>query len=209
MRKSFLILAATLCTFLGTRGQTYLLDRPELYIGTSHGATASMVQFSPKVRQDILLGYNGGLTVCYMAEKGMGIQGEINFSQRGWKEKEGLHTRRLEYIEVPFMSHFALGEKVRFIVNLGPKAAILLKETTLVDLVADDDRSGQHEAVEHWFDYGVVLGIGLEVAAGRQLIQLEARANYSLSTLYERKVTFDYSNNMNLSLNLGWLVRVN
>ena len=49
----------------------------------------------------------------------------------------------------------------------------------------------------------------MEVAARRQCFQLEVRANYSLSTVFQSKQQYDFSNHMNLALNLGWMIRVN
>ena len=49
----------------------------------------------------------------------------------------------------------------------------------------------------------------MEVAARRQFFQLEVRADYSLSTVFQSKQQYDFSNHMNLALNLGWMIRVN
>lgn len=209
MRRLYFILITVLITSLGAKTQTYLLDPPELYIGTSHGATASMLYFSPNVKQNILLGYNGGVTVRYVSEKGKALQAELNFSQRGWTEKGGLYTRRLNYMEIPLLMNLFWGKKVRFFGNLGPKASFLIHEQTLVDKVPEANRKDQHREIDKRFDYGVTLGLGLEFAMKRQCFQLEARANYSLSSLFEREIYYNFSNNMNLTLNLGWMIRVN
>ena len=44
-----------------------------------------------------------------------GIQGEINFSQRGWKEviedgSNNTYHRAMNYIEVPLLAHLAFGK---------------------------------------------------------------------------------------------------
>ncbi len=209
MRRLLFIFITALVPFSGTIAQTYLLDSPELYIGTSHGATASMVYFSPEIKQDILLGYNGGLSIRYITEKGKALQAEINLSQRGWTEKGGLYSRQLSYIEVPLLMNLFWGKKVRFFGNLGPKAAFLIHDRTLADLIPEEERKDQHREIDHKFDYGVALGLGLEFAARRQCFQLEVRANYSLSTLLESKQQYNFSNHMNVALNLGWMIRVN
>ena len=209
MRKWLIILAAALLPPLGAAAQTYLLRSPELYIGTSHGATASMIQFSPNVKQDILLGYNGGLLVRYVTEKGKALQSEVNFSQRGWTERGGLYSRQLTYVEVPLLMNLFWGKKVRFFGNLGPKASFLIGDRVLADRLPDEERDARHAELDHWFDYGVTLGLGLEFAARRQCFQLEVRANYSLSTLFQSKQYYDFSNHMNVALNLGWMIRVN
>jgi len=44
----------------------------------------------------------------------------------------------------------------------------------------------------------------------KNVFQLDARANYSLSDIFSNNKTdyFDTSNNINVSLNLGWLWQV-
>ncbi len=73
------------------------LDQPEIYLGTSHGVSASMIHFSPSVEQEILLGYNGGIVFRYIDEKNVGVQAELNFFQRGWKEKGNASDGRVVY----------------------------------------------------------------------------------------------------------------
>jgi len=62
------------------------LDKPEMYIGANFGVTESMVMFKPSIPQGFLMGYNGGIVFRYIAEKNVGMQVELNFSQRGWTE---------------------------------------------------------------------------------------------------------------------------
>lgn len=69
-----------------------------------------------------------------------GIQGEINFSQRGWKEviedgSNNTYHRAMNYIEVPLLAHLAFGKDkgngARFIINLGPQVGFLLGEKNI------------------------------------------------------------------------------
>ena len=75
---------------------------PEVYLGLNGGMSASMLYFNPQVKQSFLTGYNGGLTFRYIGKKSLGVQAELNYSQRGWKESDGLYARQLNYIELPF-----------------------------------------------------------------------------------------------------------
>ena len=109
------------------------LDQPEIYIGTSHGAIGSMVMFKPSVSQSYLLGYNGGLIFRYISEKNVGMQAELNYSQRGWSESDSNYERQLNYIELPFLTHIYFGNKTRFFFNIGPKVSYLISEKVLVD----------------------------------------------------------------------------
>ena len=87
------------------------LIQPELYLGANFGITESEVIFNPAINQSFLRGYNGGLVFRYIAEKNVGMQAELNFSQRGWTESSGLYSRQLNYLELPFMTHIFIGKK--------------------------------------------------------------------------------------------------
>ena len=89
-----------------------------------------LCQFHPQHQADELHSQNLNLG-RYISEKYFkmicGIQGEINFSQRGWKEviedgSNNTYHRAMNYIEVPLLAHLAFGKDkgngARFIINL-------------------------------------------------------------------------------------------
>jgi len=201
---------------MAVSAQVTLLERPEIHIGMSHGATASQLMFQPSVRQDFLLGYNGGFMLRYTTEAGRALQVEINYSQRGWTERHNLYARRLNYIEMPLLMHFAFlqRERVSLFYNIGPKISFLLNEQVLHDNVEIpmDERNERHRNnISNHFDYGLTGGIGVQFTANRQIFLLEARANYSLSTTFpnDRRHFYNFSNNINAALNLAWLMQIN
>ena len=88
---------------------------PQLSVGINGGINLNSVSFSPRVRQNNLMGINGGLTARYISEKYFsmicGAQIELNFSQHGWDEfyqdyPELQYTRKMNYIEIPFLAHW-------------------------------------------------------------------------------------------------------
>src|ERR1035437_2989733 len=83
MRK---LLISFLIVFSGILSAQVRLDKPEMYIGANLGVTESMVMFKPAITQGFLMGYNGRIVFRYIAEKNVGMQVELNFSQRGWTE---------------------------------------------------------------------------------------------------------------------------
>lgn len=188
--------------------QTVFID-PEISVGVQGGYGASMVNFNPSVDQSFLTGYTGGLVFRYIAEKNVGIQAELNYVQRGWKEADNLYTRQLNYLEIPFMTHLYFGKNVRFYFNIGPKFAYLLSEKVLTDNTVSST-SLQHTAeVQNPFEYGLCGGFGLSFRIQKQIFQIETRAAYSLSDIYSNaKVDyFDASNNMGVSAHFAWLIQ--
>jgi len=186
------------------------LDKPEMYIGANVGVTESMVMFNPAVTQSFLMGLNGGFVFRYIAEKNVGMQAELNFSQRGWKEANGLYSRQLNYIELPFLTHIYVGRKNRVFFNIGPKISYLISEKVLANSSAVTTDLQHITSIQHPFDYGLCTGLGLLFNIGGNIYQLDTRANYSLSDVFndQKKDYFANSNNFNLSVNLAWLLKV-
>ena len=100
------------------------LTTPEIYFGVHGGAMASMVNFSPSVTQRALTPYMGataGLVFRYARHKYCGLQVELNWMQKGWREQETDYQRRLDYIELPFLAHINFGKQWRGFFNIGPQ----------------------------------------------------------------------------------------
>ena len=207
MRKylSIILLVYTVGLFAQAR-----LNQPEMYIGTSHGVVGSMVMFKPAVSQTYLLGYNGGLVFRYIAEKNVGMQAELNFSQRGWSQSDGLYERQLNYIELPFMTHIYVGDKGRVFFNLGPKISYLISEKVLVNNKLNSTDTQHTTLIENPFDYGLCAGLGFLFRIKKNVFQFDTRANFGLSDIYsnDKRDYFDTSNNVNLSVNFAWLLQV-
>lgn len=107
------------------------LEEHEYYLGIQGGALASMVRFSPTVTQSALKAYVGptaGLLFRYSGHKCCGLQLELNYMQRGWRETTIGYRRELDYIEMPFLTHIYFGNKFRGFVNLGPQIGVLINE---------------------------------------------------------------------------------
>jgi hypothetical protein len=186
------------------------LIKPEIYLGANFGVTESMVMFKPAVQQGFLQGYSGGLVFRYIAEKNVGMQAELNFSQRGWTEASGLYSRQLNYVELPFMTHIYIGKKSRFFINLGPKISYLVSQKTLLNQTVSSTDLQHITPVQKPFDYGLCAGLGILFNVHGNILQLDSRAYYALSDIYPNSKSdyFSNSNNLNLSVNLGWLIQV-
>lgn len=215
MRKTIvviLLLIACATTFAQPR-----LRQPEMYLGVQAGATASSVLFQPKVdymkplTKAIVLGANGGLVFRYSGQKCVGVQVELNYLQRGWREQNselGIdYTRRLHYIELPFLTHIYFGKKLcRGFINLGPEIGYCFREQT--SGTQNPLANKQYANIDNRFDWGVAGGLGLAFRTPKAgLYQLEARFNYGLGTIFSSKATdyFSQSNPIELSINLAWM----
>ena len=148
------------------------------------------------------MGPQFGITARYISEKYLkmicGIQAEVNYSQRGWKEvmeegfTDGAYQRKMNYVEVPLMAHLAFGKDkgygARFVVNLGPQIGFLINEKEEITGHPENQTSRSTEQygkmAENKFDYGLIGGGGLEIRTGIGNFILEARYYFGLSDFY-------------------------
>ncbi len=205
--KSLIVLLLCLCVELNAQDR---LINPEVYVGIDFGVTESKIMFNPSVNQSMLMGYNGGIVFRYIAEKNAGIQAELNYSQRGWVESNGLYSKQLNYIELPFMTHIFMGKTNRFFINIGPKISYLLSEKVLLNQTTSATAIQQTLAIQNRFDYGLCGGFGLLFGIGKSVFQLDTRVNYSLNDVYSNKKTdyFSNSNNFNVSVNFAYFLKI-
>ncbi len=197
-------------TFLATILLSFLFALPGLAqvgeqrhnfaMGINGGINLNSVSFSPTVRQSNLMGINGGFSARYISEIYFkmicGAQIEVNFSQHGWKEfyedyPELQYTRKMTYVEIPFMAHLAFGKErgVQGFFHAGPQIGFFLGDShtqsgdweNYPNLVVE-----QHEkAVENKFDYGITAGAGLEIRTKAGNFMVEGRYYYALSDFYQ------------------------
>lgn len=207
MKKSFIAIIIFLLTNLSNAQNNKFVR--ETYIGINGGVTGSMVYFRPTVEQEYLLAYHGGLVLRYISEKHLGIQAELNYVQKGWQELNNSYAKRLDYIELPFMTHLYFGNNTRIYVNIGPKIGYLIHEQELLNTNSSSSEA-QHLPVENKFDYGFAAGLGWLFNIKKQVFQIDTRANFSMSDIFsnDRRDYFDNSNNINVALSLAWLFRV-
>lgn len=192
--------------------------RNNLAVGINGGVNFSSVSFSPSIKQTNHQGIHGGVTARYICEKYFamicGVQVELNYSQRGWKEKiedgsGNTYQRTLNYLEIPFLAHIAFGRErgVRFFLNAGPQMNFFL---------SDKEEKGGGEwnpayrpngvvyqygkAVDNKFDYGITGGLGLEVRTGIGHFLVEGRYYYGLSDIYGNSKKDDFSRSGNSTI---------
>ena len=209
-------------SFFGIQAQNTF--HSEWAIGVSGGVGFSRASFGPiRVKETMLLGLNGGVTVRWITEKNLGLQLEINLKQQGWSEDFSLiedfpienpfYTRRMTYVDIPLLTHIYFGsDKVRFFINLGPQIGVFLRESTSENLqgtIIPGKPNDQHTMpVEKKFEWGLGGGPGLEFRSGIGFFLLEGRYYYGLSDFYStRKVdAFSKASSQIISVKLTYLI---
>jgi hypothetical protein len=195
------------------------LSQPDIFLGVHGGVKASTVLFNPSINAiEILkspLGFNGGLVFRYAEHKVCALQVECNYMQHGWAEaygsnKEIVYTRRLHYIELPFLMHLGFGKgNFKAFLNLGPQIGCCLKDSYSLSSSADVKLDQlQHNSLDNLFDWGVMLGLGCYYRSTKAgLFQLEMRGCYSLGSIFEVGALSHYqmANPLGVSVNLAYM----
>jgi hypothetical protein len=194
---------------------------PEWAYGVNGGVAFSRVSFNSALSmpQELLQQLSGGITVRYISESHFGLQGELNYSLRGWKERTdtvhvNAYARSIAYLELPFLTHiyFNLGKHVRLIFNLGPQIGYYISEKELERTVNDpnQDISYYDLSVQNRFDYGLKGTMGLEIRTAVGSFILDGRYYYGLSDVFNNTKgdLFQASHNQVMGVNLTYLFRL-
>lgn len=202
-------------------------ERRNLAVGVNLGMNMTKVDFSPRIKLNSHNGMAFGLTARYMSEKYFkmmcGIQAEINYTQRGWKENiedntGDTYSRTMNYVEVPLLAHLAFGKDaldkgVKFFVNMGPQVAFFLSEKEKMSEEWDPSHrpNGVNQQygkmVEKKFDYGILGGVGLELSTKVGHFLLEGRYYYGLADFWgnSKKDDFGRSGHNYMGVKLTYL----
>lgn len=184
------------------QAQQYKTFKPEFSLGVGAGPVFTSIDFVKAIPQNSSQGLSGGLSVRYISEKHLGLLAELNFTQRGWtedfselpKNPDYAYSRTLSYVELPLMTHIYFGNKVKFVVNLGPQVSYMLSDKATMNdaltgyvsgLELDDPERIQYADVDSKFDYGLLTGLGLEFDTGLGNFILEGRYYFGLGDSFD------------------------
>lgn len=226
MKRLKLFLPATLLCGLSLTAHAAARGEQKVYLGGKIGGNMSRVFFTPSIKQTFVPGINAGLSFRYIEEDYFGLIGELNFTQRGWKEDfENYpyeYQRNLNYLEIPLLSHIYFGKDNKFFINLGPELSVLLGESTKanfdyrnIDNIPDFPKklrtTYQYQmAADNKIDYGITAGMGGEFSiGGTSSLSIEMRAYYGLGNVLKsgREELFKGSNSLSIMLSTGYWFR--
>ena len=210
-----LLIAASLMMGLALPATAQIGEpRQNFSVGFNGGVNLNSASFTPKIKQNSLMGITGGLTARYISEKYFamicGAQVELNVSQRGWdqlfetvsldangyevtsKDPTKTYTRKMTYVDIPFLAHLAFGRDrgLQFFVHAGPQIGFLISESETIDGIDMNNLSNTQKAVygvkiQNKFDYGIAGGGGVELRTKKAgSFIVEGRYYFALSDFY-------------------------
>lgn len=227
MRRITVILTLLLSVAFNLQAQ---VEEPRrlLEIGVAGGMNMSNMDLQPSMRQKMLNGANGGISLRYTSEKYFSMicaaQLEVNFSQRGLTENfddgtSNLYSRTINYIEVPFFAHLSWGKEkngLQFFINLGPQFGFLINDSEkyrgnwLPEERPESIRPMYGKEIYNTFDYGIAGGAGLELKTNAGNFFIEGRYYYGLADIFNNSKTDDFgrSANQTISVRLGYSIAI-
>ncbi len=209
MNKTILIFIALFFPLLAQAQDDF---ESETYFGVKMGGNVSSLLSKPTIKQDLNNGLIGGMVFKHISQKSLGIQIELNYMQAGWTEKldgENAYNRQLDYIQLPFMSHLSLGNKTKFIFNLGPYVSYLLSESEKINLEESTaEKAHYRKEADGKGDFGLCVGLGMGQHTAIGLFQLEGRISSSLTDVFTSKPIGGFSSSkiLNAEVCLYYLV---
>jgi len=170
------------------------LAKAQFSIGIREGYGTNGLYLEPPTLTDFQVDYwqpSTGLVLIFNNNKNAGLQLEINYAQKGWKEhvKEipgSSYIRSLTYLEVPVFGHWEIGYyKVRPIIFAGPYFAWKLKESsqsTLFDTIFNNAAYNHYYQDIRKLNYGLKVGIGLRYnITNRLAVFVDGRYNLQIA----------------------------
>lgn len=172
-------------------------------VGVGAGPLFSQIDFAPKIPQTMTQGLFAGISLKYISEKHLGLLAELNFTQRGWKEDftdtnpDHSYSRTLNYIELPLMTHIYFGNKIRFVLNIGPQISYMVGDKSSMndalsdyidEVLAKDPNfpiGMQYKSIDNKVDYGLVGGLGIEFNTAIGSFDLEGRYYFGLGDSFD------------------------
>ena len=199
---------ALLLLFLATtmvQAQQNDVFKSQFTFGVGGGPVFSSVDFDPTIPQSSNQGISAGVAVKFISERHLGVLAELNYTQRGWtedfselpKNPDHSYSRTLNYIELPLMTHIYFGNKVKFILNLGPQVSYMFSDKgTMNDALSGyvDEKQKeepdaplflQYQDLDSKFDYGLLGGAGIAFDTAAGSFNLEGRYYFGLGDTFD------------------------
>lgn len=189
---------------------------PEWNFGVGFGPTFSTLSIvenhtSNSIDNKNIQRFLFGVAARYITEKNLGLIAELNYSQQGWEEKFDTdetkkYRRKLNYLELPLLTHIYFGDKIRFYINLGPKLGYLLSESEEMENVSLNGSTDDNDNIlanqygrkaNKRLDYGIMAGLGVEMRTKAGNFSLEGRYSFGLGDIFNSSKTDPYSRSAN------------
>lgn len=210
MKKTFIIIAALFFSVIIYAQNGF---EPETYFGVKLGGNISGIISDPSISQKINTGFTSGVAFKHISQKSLGVQIELNYKQSGWNENldsTNTYKRRLNFIELPFMTHINLGnQETKFVINLGPYVSYLLSEKEKIYLLEGaEEKDYYRKKVNNKAGFGLCFGLGISRQTSMGFFQVESRITSGFTNIFKNTTysPLSSSKNFNAELSLSYMI---
>ncbi|NHE59048.1 porin family protein [Cyclobacterium plantarum] len=153
------------------------------------------------------------LVIEQFFEKNAGAQIEFQFLTTGYAATDTINMgneTQFDYLKIPILSNFYLGNSGRFHIKLGPHLGYLLEARDVNRVVEGElviPTYGQAADQPRKIMYGLTAGVGLSKLFGKHTLQGEVRYSYEFGRPESQERIFDI-NFTQLEFSLAYLFRV-
>ena len=154
-----------------------------------------------------------GLVIEQFFVKNAGAQIEFQLLTTGYTGTDTLNTgneTRFDYLKVPLLSNFYLGNSGRFHIKMGPHFGYLLKAVDVSRVIEGElviPTYGQPGDKPKKFMYGLTAGVGVSKLFGKSTLQAEVRYSYEFGRPESQERIFDI-HMTNLEITLAYLFQI-
>ncbi|WKN45188.1 porin family protein [Tunicatimonas pelagia] len=209
---SILGLAILLFSPENVQAQDSLATYKKWHVGVKGGASFSSISSTDeqitrqRPRIDFAQGIAYGAVIRYMTEKNFGLQIEVNYVEKGWREEftspdsEGrpqldptrFYRVNLSYLEVPILAHGYFGKRnLRIFATIGVYGGVLLSSSTQTAPSVDPNEITYEYLVpeQNEYDLGIRGGAGVAIVTKVGTFQVEGTYSLGLNSVLDRNRT--------------------
>jgi hypothetical protein len=190
------------------------LSAQTVEFGLRGTAAFTQVEFNPRIRQDSRQHYYGGAGLRFLNSKNAGVQIELNYGTRGYRntiDSLNFEGRMYDVIELPLLTHLRFGQgKFSTYLHVGSMIDYVLRarrETFANDELTVVDYELQANRDNRW-NYGLIGGFGISYEIGPGRLQAEGRYNYYFGSIEKSILVTRFSQPRSSQLSLSYFVDV-
>lgn len=186
---------------LSLLGQEDFRYKDNSQLGVKIGGSFSSIALQPKITNTFgESAYSIGASYIFSNKKNVGIQLDILYNSRRWRETFGDTLNAitdLKYLQLPLITNISIGNgRFKYMINLGTYFAFNLGKSINSELPEEHIYyENVNNREEKKGDFGLIIGGGFRYFTGIGTFQLDARYEFGYQNIYDEDESgFRYSN---------------
>lgn len=172
------------------------------------------VQFNPTIDQTSQRNLYGGLAFRFLNAKNAGVQFELNYGRRSYREdidSVSFQGRGYEVIELPFMTHVRFGRgKFSTYMHLGSLIdyVIAAEEESFANEQLTTEPYNLNPSIDNRWNYALAGGFGVSYALGPGLLQAEGRYAYYFGSIEKSLLVTRFAQPRSVQVSVSYFINL-